>query len=390
MLEFAEHGHEVFVVSSIEKRFNKDTKLEATNGIKLLRIQTGNITANPNFLAKGIALLQFQNLIIKAIRKYFSHLTFDLIIYSTPPIQYNRIITYLRKKTGASTYLLLKDIFPQNAIDLGLIKKWNPVYWYFRMKEKQTYRLSDTIGCMSIANVNYILQHNKFLKPERVEVCPNSHRLSDRLDGNQRKSIRIKVRQVHSISNNDLLLIYGGNLGKAQGLVFLIQLLEACKTNDRIRFLIVGSGTEYHWIEKHITSNQYNNVLLLKRVSTSDFRELVIASDVGLIFLDPRFTIPNFPSRLNSYLEVGVPVIACTDKVSDVGNILEENGCGFKVISGDVQQFIELINNFQQDRQKLIQMSSSARMLFENSFTTEKSYSTIISHFSKSIFSQNF
>jgi len=380
MLEFAEHAHEVFVVSSIEKRFNKDTKLEETNGIKLLRVQTGNITANPNLLSKGISLLQFQYLMIKAIRNYFSHLTFDLIIYSTPPIQYNRIITYLTKKTGASTYLLLKDIFPQNAIDLGLIKKWNPVYWYFRIKEKQTYRLSDRIGCMSTANMNYILQHNKFLKPERVEVCPNSHRLSDRLDENQRKSIRIKVRQTYSLPNNDLLLIYGGNLGIAQGLGFLIMILQAYKDIQKVKFLIVGDGTEYHRIENHLKSNQYHNVLLLKRVSTDDFREFVIASDIGLIFLDPRFTIPNFPSRLNSYLEFGLPVIACTDKISDVGNILEENKCGFKVISGDIQRFITLINNLIQTPEELIKMSSRSRKLFEDSYTTKKAYSTIMAH----------
>lgn len=380
MLEFAGHGHEVFVISSIEKRFEKNTNLEETNGIKVLRVQTGNITANPNFLSKGIALLQFQTLMIRAIRNYFSHLTFDLILYSTPPIQYNRIIAYLRKKTGAKTFLLLKDIFPQNAVDLGLVKKWNPVYWYFRMKEKQTYRLSDRIGCMSIANVNYVLQHNKFLKIERVEVCPNSHRLGDRLGEDQRKSIRINVRQAHSISNNDLLLIYGGNLGIAQGLDFLLKILEVFCNNTRVKFLIVGNGTEYQKIENHIKVNQFNNVLLLKRVSTNDFRELVIASDLGLIFLDPRFTIPNFPSRLNSYLEVGLPVIACTDKVSDVGSVLEENGCGFKVISGDIKRFITLISNFIQAPEELIKMSFQARKLFENSYTSENTYSTIVTY----------
>lgn len=107
---------------------------------------------------------------------------------------------------------------------------------------------------------------------------------------------------------------------------------------------------------------------------------MIQSCNVGMIFLDRRFTIPNFPSCLTSYLEVGLPVIACTDDTSDVGNVLEENCCGYKVISGDVQRFVTIINNFIQSPKELIQMSSRSRKLFEASYTTEKAYSTIISH----------
>ena len=47
------------------------------------------------------------------------------------------------------------------------------LYHYFRKKEKKLYQISDYIGCMSKANVEYILKHNPEIKQERVEVCPN-------------------------------------------------------------------------------------------------------------------------------------------------------------------------------------------------------------------------
>ena len=110
---------------------------------------------------------------------YFNNFAFDLILYSTPPITFNRLITELKKKTNASTYLLLKDIFPQNAVDLKMISEKGLIYRYFRKREKILYQISDWIGCMSMANVNYVLKNNSWLAPEKVEVNPNSIEILD-------------------------------------------------------------------------------------------------------------------------------------------------------------------------------------------------------------------
>jgi glycosyltransferase involved in cell wall biosynthesis len=378
MDEFACHGHSVYVTCSIEKRFGIKTNLSESNGIKVLRVTTGNITSNPNYFAKGIALLQLQSLFIGAINQNFRNIAFDLIIYSTPPIQYNRIIKFLKKYTNARTYLLLKDIFPQNAIDLGLLKKWNPVYWYFRKKEIETYKLSDNIGCMSPANVNYVLNNNSYLFRSKIEVCPNSLKNRGKLGESDRSAIRSKIRRAYSIKDKDLLLVYGGNLGISQGLFFLLEIFKAYRNSQTIKFLIVGEGTWYNHIAIAISEGNYQNVILHKRILPQDFKEILIASDIGLIFLNPKFTIPNFPSRIISYLEVGLPVIACTDLACDVGDIIEEADCGIKVISGDIKRFEEAIQNITTNPGILREKSIKARELFEKSYTTEKAYTIIM------------
>jgi glycosyltransferase involved in cell wall biosynthesis len=377
MEEFAENGHNVYVVCSIEKRYNVKTNLTENKGIKVLRVQTGNITSNPNYIEKGIALLQLQPLFIRAIKQHFNDVSFDLIIYSTPPIQYNRIIKYLKKKSNAVTYLLLKDIFPQNAVDMGLLSKWHPVYHYFRRKEKETYRLSDFIGCMSPANVRYLLKHNPFLSADRVGICANSLKNRGSIDYMRSKDIRKSIREKFNISENDLLLIYGGNLGISQGLAFLLEILDKYRNLQHIKFLVVGEGTWYRRIENFLRENDLKNVILHKRVSPDEFKNMMFASDVGLIFLNPGFTIPNFPSRLTSYLEVGLPVIACTDAVSDVGNIIIEAGCGYKVISGDQRQFDSVVLSLQGDSNTRKSLANNARKLFEERYTTTSSYAEI-------------
>lgn len=378
MDEFVEHGHKVYVVCSNEKRFGKGTYLSESNGITVLRVKTGNITSNDNYVVKGLAIIQLQTLFIHAINEYFQEILFDLIIYSTPPIYYNKIIEYFKKESNAMSYLLLKDIHPQDAVDLGLLSKWNPIYWYIRKHEKVTYNLSDQIGCMSPGNVKYLLQHNTFLSPNKVQVCANSLKDRGRLKEHERNTIRNKIRNNYLIGDNDLLLIYGGNLGISQGLNFLLEIFKVYTNIQRIKFLIVGEGSWFSHLEKHINESDYKNVTILKRLPPQEFREMLIASDLGLIFLNPKHTIPNFPSRLTSYLEVGLPVISCTDTATDIGNIIEASKCGYKVISGDLESFQEIVHTIMNDFTILNEFSINARKLFEQKYTTKTSYDEIM------------
>src|SRR5699024_8551348 len=102
------------------------------------------------------------------------NLKFDMIMYSTPPITFNKIIKYFKGSQNSGTYLILKDIFPQNAVDIEMIKKGSFIWRFFRNKETQLYKNSDIIGCMSKGNVDYILKHNNFLSEERLEIFPNA------------------------------------------------------------------------------------------------------------------------------------------------------------------------------------------------------------------------
>ena len=111
---------------------------------------------------------------MKAIRKFMPSVKFDLVIYSTPPITFSKVIKMIKDRDGAKSYLLLKDIFPQNAVDMGMMKEGGLLHKLFRNKEEKLYKNSDYIGCMSEANKKYVINHNNFINPSIVEVCPNS------------------------------------------------------------------------------------------------------------------------------------------------------------------------------------------------------------------------
>ena len=370
--KFHKEGHEVFVVCPIERREEKPTQIIKENTGTILNIKTFNLQKT-NVIEKGLGIISIEFRYLSAIKKYFKYEKFDLILYSTPPITFSKVINYIKKRDGAYSYLLLKDIFPQNAVDMKMIKKDSLLHKIFKNKEKKLYNLSDTIGCMSPANVDFILTNNPEIESSKVEVNPNSI-VPIIFDYSEKQ--KLVIRQKYDVPVNKKILVYGGNLGKPQGLDFLLKTIENSSNVD-VFFLIIGDGTEYNKMESWFSKCKPTNAKLLKRLPKEDYDTLLASCDIGLIYLHPDFSIPNFPSRLLSYLEMKMPVIAATECNTDIGDIIESANCGFKVVSGDIfkmnQAIAELIDN-----NKLEIMGNNAWVLLQSDYLVDYSYNSII------------
>ena len=380
MRKFRDEGHDVYVVSPSERRLKLKTKIEKSDGITLLKIKTLN-TQKTNTFEKGISTLLVEHLFLAGIKKHIVGVRFDLVLYSTPPITFTKVISYIKHRDGAKSYLLLKDIFPQNAVDLEMIKKNGLIHRYFRHKEKQLYQISDYIGCMSPANVNYLIKHNPEINPEIVEVNPNSIEPASHFITDIEK---LAIRKRLGISLNATAFIYGGNLGKPQGIDFLLEVLNSNQEKKDIFFVIIGSGTEFSKVQFWFTSNNPVNAILLQGLPKNEYDQLIQSCDVGLIFLDQRFTIPNFPSRLLSYLEYKIPVIAATDPNTDLGKIIEENGFGLWAESGDLVAMNQSISKFESNQDLIRKMGAIGFDYMHANYTVLNSYTKILSHFKES------
>lgn len=378
--KFRDEGHDVYVVSPRERRLGLPTNLKDDHGIKNLGVRTLNVVKT-NAIEKGLGQVSIEYLFKRAIKKYFHDVKFDIIIYATPPITLVGAIKYAKSvNSKAMTYLTLKDIFPQNAVDLGMLAKSGSkgfLYRYFRRKEKELYRISDWIGCMSPANVRYVIEHNPEVDPAKVEVCPNSFAVPESTESEK----NIEVLQKYELPTDKPVFFYGGNLGQPQGIPFLIKCLEANKERNDCHFLIVGNGFEYPRINNWYNEVKPNNVTLLKRLPKEDYDTLARSCDVGLIFLDYRFTIPNYPSRLLNCLIQKKPIIACTDPNCDTGTIAEENGYGYWCPSNSVEEFTKIVDKMLDSDIK--QMGENGYQFFLKNYTVQNTYDTIMKHISK-------
>ena len=374
---FSKKGHNIFLVCANQRRNKEKTNLSNVNKDSVLRVKTGN-TTKTNIIEKGISTLLIGQQFKRAIKKHFKNIKFDLVLYATPPITFAGVISYIKKRDNAKTYLLLKDIFPQNAVDIGMMTKIGVkaiIYKMFRKKEERLYRVSDYIGCMSQANVDYILKHNPEINPEIVHINPNSIEVEESALSEDKKA---EIKAKYGIPENATTFIYGGNLGRPQGIPFLIECLKANKDKTDRFFVICGTGTEYGKLKAYYDAEKPENVLLINGLPKEEYDEFVKAFDVGLIFLDHRFTIPNFPSRLLSYMQSKMPVIACTDPNTDIGKVAEEGGFGLWCESNNPANFTAAVDEMLTRDLKV--MGEKAFTYLTENYTADKSCEIILKH----------
>lgn len=369
MEEFRNQGHQVFVVAPTVNE--NEIGLIEEEGINVIRVKTLPLL-NVNPIKKGIAnlLLPFQYK--NAIKKYFKSETLDLIIMPTPPISLVDVANWLKKKYQSKLYLILRDIFPQNAVDLGMMKKGGILYNFFRKKEHLLYKVADEIGCMSQGNIEYVLQHNPQVKTEKLHLLPNWQKEIPHFSGD-----RIALRKKYNFDDN-FVVIFGGNIGLPQKLENIIAVAELFQTEDKVLFFIVGQGTEKAKIEKLIQQKKLQNVIIKDSLPREDYQNIISVADCGLISLHENFTIPNIPSKSLSYFNAKIPILATIDENTDYGTyIQDEIKAGLWAPSNQPNQVKEKIDLLRANPQLCNEMGENGYQYFINNVTPEHSYKII-------------
>lgn len=357
-------GHFINIVAADANK----TYEETISGIKILHVGVGN-QFNVNYIKKGIVFLLIKHKVINAIKKHLKKEQYDLLLYEAPPVTFAKVIKYCKKIFGCKTYLMQKDIFPQNAVDIGILNKAGlkgVIYKYFKHKEKELYSISDKIGCMSQGNINYLASHNPEIV-DKLEIFPNSISLTKESKIFNNKS-NLKNQLV--LEKDKIYFIYGGNLGKPQGLDFLLSCIEKLNNYDKACFIIIGRGTEKEKVKKK--AEFLNNLIFYEEMPSEKYIEFVSACDVGIVSLDKRFTIPNYPSRILDYMKYSLPIIACTDEVTDFKDLITRQArCGLWSVSGDVDAFCSNVRALCENDKNLLIMGENGNSHLKEFFNTD-------------------
>ncbi|SDD99150.1 Glycosyltransferase involved in cell wall bisynthesis [Bhargavaea beijingensis] len=368
-------GHEITVVVSEQKRNKEKTELGNERGFEVLRVVTGNYY-DVSLIEKGITSLRMPLVMKKEMKRHLQNRKFDFILFESPPVTNASLVAWAKRHFNCPAYLMLKDIFPQNAADLGIMKKSSPIYTFFSKKEKALYRTADWIGVMSEANRNFILANNESIDPKKVEIFPNTKKVQDIMVAETNLVMREKL----GIPKQATVFLFGGNMGRPQYIELLCEAVKECKEEQDIFFLFIGRGTDRYRLDNVIKEHEIKNALLLENLPRDKFEQITREIDVGLIILDSRFTIPNYPSRILSYMEYGKPVLAATDRVTDIKELIEDANCGEWVWSGDSKAFIESIRKMSAN-ESLSSQGQNGRKYLEQSFTVERSVKILEKHF---------
>jgi glycosyltransferase involved in cell wall biosynthesis len=372
----SEAGHEITVAVSEQARNKQHTRLKKERGLDVLRIVTGNYY-DVGFIEKGITTLKIPVVMKKGIINYLGDRKFDLILFESPPVTSAGLVAWAKKKFGCPAYLMLKDIFPQNAVDLGIIRNKGLFYQFFKSKEKKLLQTADYIGCMSPANKQYVIDHNSWVSPEKIEIFPNTKKLTNNI-----KVESYPMREKLGIPNNACVFLFGGNMGRPQYIDLLCEVIKGCKTENQMYFLFIGRGTDRYKLEETIKEFKIKNALVIQNLPRREYEQITKECNVGLIVLDPKFTIPNYPSRILSYMEYAKPVLAATDNVTDLKELIKEADCGEWVWSGDVEALISKAKELSVST-RITTMGANGRKYIEDNFNVNKSVKIIERHFKR-------
>jgi glycosyltransferase involved in cell wall biosynthesis len=271
---------------------------------------------------------------------------------------------------------MLKDIFPQNALDLGILTKTGWKGWitkYFFVQEKKLYLLSDMLGCMSEANVKFIKEKHPYLDESRIEVCPNTINPSIPMQ----QDIRT-LREKFKLPMDKMVFVCGGNFGRPQDVTFMIAVLKGNTDKFDRHFVLCGSGTDFHRIKEYKNRNSCSPITVIEGLKQEEFNQLLDACDIGLIFLDHRFTIPNFPSRVLDYMNHYLPVLAATDRSTDIGKVILNGNFGWWCVSKNVNKYNRVIDEICANPKQLEEKRRNSRTYLINHYDTKVAYERIM------------
>ena len=370
-LAFALHnaGHSITVIA-LDAKADKTT--DTSTPYRIIRVKSKQIF-NTSKIKKAFSFLLLPHILKNAMKEYLKDDSFDLILFEAPPVTLYSAIRFAKKRFNAKAFLMQKDIFPQNAVDLGFFSKFSIPYLLFRYMEKQMLKTATLIGCMSQGNIDYIRKHNPYLKSQNVVYFPNTQDVAD-----FPLADRGAFETTYSIPKDACVFVLSGNIGKPQNIPFVQNALLRLKDDNRAFFIAIGSGTESKKLKKFIEEKNIQNARFFEKLPRDEYELFAVNCDVGIVSLDPRFTIPNYPSKTLSYMNQSQPILAVTDTNTDYRELIETQAkCGLWSDANKPEDFFKNVEFFISNPEARKQMGKNGRTYLAENFSLKKSIEII-------------
>jgi len=316
-LEFLRQGITPTVITP-DSGLQDASGLVELDGISVLRLKTLE-HKNIGRIRRAIAEILMPFFMIRNFRNSaLKNAHWDAVIWYSPTIFLGPFIYCLKKQNACPSYLILRDIFPAWALDLGLIKK-GLIYYFFKIFERFQYAIADCIGVQAIGNLDYFKSWpGHTLK--KIEVLQNW------LSAKPPSHCSIDVLTL-PIANRKIF-VYAGNMGAAQGMRDLLVLAEALLERSDIGFLFIGRGSDMELLRLDAISRGLVNTVFCDEIDADQIPGLYAQCHVGMITLDARHKTHNIPGKFLSYLQSGLPVMAIVNHGNELQLIVDKYQVG--------------------------------------------------------------
>jgi len=364
--ELKGQGHEVTVVTP-SATLKAKREIGTLDGVTVCRFRSGEIK-NVGKVKRAIneTLLSFRAW--RSLSSYFRAHPHDLIVYYSPSIFFGSLVSRLKRLWKAPSYLILRDLFPQWALDQGLIREGSKIEKYFRFFEKKSYESADTIGLMSQKNLEWFKE--KVRQSSKTEVLYNwAANTPVQAETNYKEQLGLSEKTVY---------FYGGNIGHAQDMMNIVRLAKKMRDEAKAHFVLVGAGDEVELVKEAIQKEELNNMTLMPSVSQEEFKQMLAAFDIGLFTLHKDHSTHNFPGKLLGYMVQELPILGSVNAGNDLKEVVEEAGAGLVSVNGEDEAFYSNALKLLHDEEYRILTGRNGKKLLDAVFSVEAACKQIL------------
>lgn len=365
--EFLRLGHRVTVITADTGNLSAEN-LQETKHKNAVRV-TIPFDRNAGYVSRLMFEICLPFLMVRTARNSCSDIDqIDMVIWYSPSIFVSIAAAYFKRKTGGLAYLILRDVFPDWAWDLGLIKS-KLLFRFFSLIARFQYRTADVIGIQSKGNAKYV---NAFAPQNgRVEVLHNWLAKPRRLP--------CRVNLDSTVLSGKTCLLYTGNLGVAQAPDILIEFAKRLGEEGDYGLVLLGRGSERQRLMDRASEERVRNILFLDEIPHDELSGLCDQCSLGIVTLDQRHRSHNIPGKLLTYVSNRLPVFAVVNANNDLVDLIHRYKVGV-VSNYDVNKMLTDAMVMLQSPEGLRQCAENCDLLADELFSVNVAATQIIRH----------
>lgn len=365
--EFSRQGHSVFVLLPAPGQL-EPWRLEEFDGATVVRLKALQ-SKNVSYLRRTVAEFTMPFFMYWNFSKSpLSNECWEGVVWYSPSIFHGPLVQMLRRSRRCRSYLIIRDIFPEWAADMGLISR-GLVFRVFKAIANFQYSVADIIGVQTPGNLQYFKEW-QLLPGRKVEVLQNW------LDEPSDIPCSIKIDDTKLAGRK--ILVYAGNMGVAQGMETILCLAERLSSRNDIGFLFVGRGSEVPRLTELVSEKEMDNVLFCDEISPDEIPELYAQCSIGIVSLDSRHKSHNIPGKFLTYLQSALPVLANINAGNDLAQIIRDERIGEVCESNQLDDLLQLAERLLDHLENDPAMPIRCRELFQKEFTVEGKVKQIV------------
>lgn len=365
--EFVRQGHALTVLlpdAVIKTHWVK----EEFDGVQVLRLKASR-TKDIGYVRRTLAELAMPFAMLRNLRKSpLANERWDGVVWYAPSIFHGPLVSALKKSSTCKSYLIIRDIFPEWAVDMGLMGR-GLAYRFFDSVARFQYSVADVIGVQTPGN-------RRYFEPWLAHPGRHLEVLQNWLD--KPSKIRSSIRVDKTALVGRKVFVYAGNMGVAQGMDILLDLADKLRNRPDVGFLFVGRGSDVARLKVAAQARQLDNVVFFDEIDPDEIPDLYAQCNAGIVALDPRHKSHNIPGKFLTYMQSGLPVLANINAGNDLAQLIRDEGVGQVCESNQVDELLLLTEKLLDQIETDSGLSSRCTALFEREFAVENTVKQIV------------